>query len=460
MQMADAVNVFSILTVGDGLVSQIPALVISTAAGIIITRAGGSATLPSDLGEQFTQNPRVHMVAAGALLLMAMVPGLPFFPFLLLSAALGFTAWYLHTGAGKEEVIEETGIKPAETRTETPLSDLLVLDPIRLEVGYGLIDLVESGRDGNLLDRLQAVRRQIARDIGFVLPPVHIKDNLQLGVGEYRVLIRGAEVGRCEIRPRNLLALKGQHSGPEIQGIATQEPAFGLPALWIGNDMRQQAELSGYTVVDPATVIVTHITEILRQNAHEILDRAQVREMLDQLSTRHPKVVEDMVPSQVSLGLLQNVLQRLLAEWVPVRDLMAILETLSDGGSANASLDAVVERVRTRLGRSIVQQHLSQQGELKVFTIDPHLEQTMSERVGDQSGFSLPMDIHQWQRFATQITNTVARHDVDIPVILTNPQLRSSLARSLGRIMPRIAVLSIAEVPSNITVNPLDQIGL
>ncbi|PJC70317.1 MAG: EscV/YscV/HrcV family type III secretion system export apparatus protein, partial [Zetaproteobacteria bacterium CG_4_8_14_3_um_filter_59_5] len=285
-------------------------------------------------------------------------------------------------------------------------------------------------------------------------------DNLQLGVGEYRVLIRGAEVGRCEIRPRNLLALKGQHSGPEIQGIATQEPAFGLPALWIGNDMRQQAELSGYTVVDPATVIVTHITEILRQNAHEILDRAQVREMLDQLSTRHPKVVEDMVPSQVSLGLLQNVLQRLLAEWVPVRDLMAILETLSDGGSANASLDAVVERVRTRLGRSIVQQHLSQQGELKVFTIDPHLEQTMSERVGDQSGFSLPMDIHQWQRFATQITNTVARHDVDIPVILTNPQLRSSLARSLGRIMPRIAVLSIAEVPSNITVNPLDQIGL
>jgi len=461
MQLADAVSVFSILTVGDGLVSQIPALVISTAAGIIITRAGGSATLPADLRKQFTQNPRVHMVAAGALLLMALVPGLPFIPFLLLAAALGFSSWYLHTGAGEEKpAIENTGIEPAETKTETPLSDLLVLDPIRLEVGYGLIDLVESGRDGNLLDRLQAVRRQIARDIGFVLPPVHIKDNLQLGVGEYRVLIRGAEVGRCEIRPRNLLALKGQHSGPDIQGVATQEPAFGLPALWIGNDMRQQAELSGYTVVDPSTVIVTHITEILRQNAHEILDRAQVREMLDQLSTRHPKVVEDMVPSQVSLGLLQNVLQRLLAEWVPVRDMMAILETLADAGTTGGSLEAVVERVRTRLGRSIVQQHLSQQGELKVFTIDPQLEQSMNERVGDQSALSLPMDIHQWQRFATQITNTVARHDVDIPVILTSPQLRSSLARSLGRIMPRVAVLSIAEVPSNITVNPLDQLGL
>jgi len=461
MELSDAVNVFSILTVGDGLVSQIPALVISTAAGIIITRAGGSATLPSDLRQQFSQNPRVHMVGAGALLLMALVPGLPFLPFLLLSAALGLTAWYLHTGAGKEEETEQSDVKPAETKSEeAPISDLLVLDPIRLEVGYGLIDLVESGRDGNLLDRLQAVRRQIARDIGFVLPPVHIKDNLQLGVGEYRALIRGAEVGRCEIRPRNLLALKGQSTGPEIQGIATQEPAFGLPALWIGNDMRQQAELSGYTVVDPATVIVTHITEILRQNAHEILDRAQVRDMLDQLSARHPKVVEDMVPAQVSLGLLQNVLQRLLAEWVPVRDMMAILETLADAGAAGGSVDAMVERVRARLGRSIVQQHLNAQGELQVFTIDPQLEQSMNERAGDQSELSLPMDIQQWQRFATQITNIVSRHDADTPVILTSPQLRASLARSLGRIMPRLTVLSIAEVPSNITVNPMDQIGL
>ena len=460
MQLSDAVNVFSILTVGDGLVSQIPALVISTAAGIIITRAGGSATLPTDLSKQFTQNPRVHMVASGALLLMALVPGLPFIPFLLLSAGLGLTGWYLHTGQGEVETEEETGLQPAEAKSEAPLSDLLILDPIRLEVGYGLIDLVESGRDGNLLDRLQAVRRQIARDIGFVLPPVHIKDNLQLGVGEYRVLIRGAEVGRCEIRPRNLLALKGSHSGPDIQGVATQEPAFGLPALWIGNDMRQQAELSGYTVVDPATVIVTHITEILRQNAHEILDRAQVREMLDNLSGRHPKVVEDMVPAQVSLGLLQNVLQRLLAEWVPVRDLMAILETLADSGNAAGHVEAVVERVRARLGRSIVQQHLSQQGELQVFTIDPQLEQAMSERVGDQQGLSLPLDIHQWQRFATQITGIVSQHDVDIPVILTCPPLRAALAHSLGRIMPRVAVLSIAEVPSNITVNPLDQIVL
>jgi len=461
MSLADAVNVYSILTVGDGLVSQIPALVISTAAGIIITRAGGSSTLPEELSKQFTQNPRVHMVAAGALLLMSLVPGLPFIPFLLLALALGFTGWYIQTGATEKAAQNnETEISPVQTPSETPISDLLTLDPIRLEVGYGLIDLVESGRDGNLLDRLQAVRRQVAKDIGFVLPPVHIKDNLQLGVGEYRVLIRGAEIGRCEIRPRNLLALKGQHSGPDIEGVATQEPAFGLPALWIGNDMRQQAELSGYTVVDPATVIVTHITEILRRNAHEILDRVQVREMLDNLSERHPKVVEDMVPAQVPHGLLQNVLQRLLAEWVPIRDLMAILETLADHAGSGGDVDAMVEQVRTRLGRSIVQQYLGEQGELKVFTIDPSLEQTMSDRVAVQSGLSLPLDVQQWQRFATQMTNTISRNDVDIPVILTSPLLRAPLSHALGRIMPRVAVLSIAEVPANITVNPLDQVGL
>ncbi len=460
MPLGDAVNVYSILTVGDGLVSQIPALVISTAAGIIITRAGGASALPEELSKQFAQNPRVHMVGAGALLLMALVPGLPFIPFMLLALALGLTAWYLHTGEIENAAQQQAKDVPVEAPSEAPISDLLTVDPIRLEVGYGLIDLVESGRDGNLLDRLQAVRRQIARDIGFVLPPVHIKDNLQLGVGEYRMLIRGADIGRCEIRPRNLLALKGQQSGPEIEGIATQEPAFGLPALWIGNDMRQQAELSGYTVVDPATVIVTHITEMLRQNAHEILDRAQVREMLDNLSERHPKVVEDMVPAQVSHSLLQNVLQRLLAEWVPIRDLMAIIETLADHAANAGDVDAMVEHVRTRLGRSIVQQYLDAQGELKVFTIDPQLEQTMNERVAVQSGLSLPLDIQQWQRFATQMTACVSRHDVDVPVILTAPPLRAPLAHALCRIMPRVAILSVAEVPANITVNPLEQVGL
>jgi len=462
MPLSDAVDVYSILTVGDGLVSQIPALVISTAAGIIITRAGGEAALPQELSRQFTQNPRVHMVASGALLLMALVPGLPFIPFLLLSMALGITAWYLYTtsNALEDKTGTETDTAPVEATPDERLSDLLVVDPIRLEVGYGLIDLVESGRDGNLLDRLQAVRRQIARDIGFVLPPVHIKDNLQLGVGDYRVLIRGAEVGRSEIRPRNLLALEGQMTDEQVEGITTQEPAFGLPAMWIDSDKRQQAELSGYTVVEPATVIVTHITELLRRHAHEILDRAQVKKLLDGLSERYPKVVEDIVPAQVSLGLLQNVLQRLLAEWVPIRDLIVILETLADAVGENHDVDMLVERVRARLGRSIIQQHLDPQSKLRVFTLESDLEQDMSERAATQNGTSLPMDIQHWQRFTTRLSEAVARHDMDTPVILTSPQLRNSLARALGRIMPRVAVLSIAEVPPNITVHPLEHVGV
>ena len=460
MPLSDAVNVYSILTVGDGLVSQIPALVISTAAGIIITRAGGASALPEELSKQFTQNPRVHQVGAGALLLMSLVPGLPFIPFLMLAGALGLTGWYLQTGATEEngQGGDEVQEAPLTAGQEAPISDLLTLDPVRLEVGYGLIDLVESGRDGNLLDRLQAVRRQIARDIGFVLPPVHIKDNLQLGVGEYRVLIRGAEVGRCEIRPRNLMALKGEQGGPEIEGVATKEPAFGLPALWIGNDKRQQAELAGYTVVEPATVVVTHVTEILRQNAHEIIDRAQVQELLNHLSERHPKVVEDIVPSQVPPGLLQNVLQRLLAEWVPIRDLLAILETLAD--NAGADVNTMVEHVRKRLGRAIAQQHVNAQGELQVFTIEPQLEQMMAEHVAGQAAVQLPLDVQQWQRFATRLSNTVAQYDMDIPVILTSPPLRAPLSDALRRIMPRVAVLSIAEVPASMTVNPLDQVGL
>lgn len=461
MPLSDAVHVYSILTVGDGLVSQIPALVISTAAGIIITRAGGEAALPQELSRQFTQNPKVHMVGSGALFLMALVPGLPFIPFLLLSATLGITAWYLHTSEAAKTAANalETDLTPLEAKPEERLSELLTVDPIRLEVGYGLIDLVESGHDSNLLDRLQAVRRQIARDIGFILPPVHIKDNLQLGVGDYRVLIRGAEIGRGEIRPRNLLALEGQQTGEPVEGVATQEPAFGLPALWIDNDKRQQAELSGYTVVEPATVIVTHITELLRRHAYEILDRAQVRELLDNLSERYPKIVEDIVPGQVSLGLLQNVLQRLLAEWVPIRDLMLILETLSDAGETH-DIDTLVERVRARLGRSIVQHHLNDQGELRVFTLESELEQNMNERAASQSGAAIPMDIQHWQRFTTRLSDAVARHDVDTPVILTSPQLRNPLARALSRIMPRIAILSIAEVPSNITVHPLEQVGV
>jgi len=464
MTISDAANIYSILTVGDGLVAQIPALVISTAAGIVITRAGGGETMSLEISGQFTKHPKVHLIASVALFMMSLVPGLPFIPFMLISAGLAFSGWYLLT-AEKESAVKEISAEAmpmAEEPAEPSLSDLLVVDPIRLEVGYGLIDLVEGGREGNLLERLQAVRRQIATDIGFVLPPVHIKDNLQLGVGDYRVLVRGAEVARGEIRPRNLLALESQLAGPPVEGVPTQEPAFGLPALWIAADKRQQAELSGYTVVEPPTVIVTHITEILRKHASEMLDRSQTKELVDAISERYPKVVEEIVPGQVSLGLLQNVLQRLLAEWVPIRDLLLIIETLADGMAEQRDFNGLVERVRTRLGRTIVQPYLTNQGDLSVFTVDAEVEQMMADRIGQSGpeGMLLPLELQQWQRFVTRLNDSIASLDVDTPVILTTPQLRGALSQALSKVMSRIAVLSITEVPPSMSVQTLARLSL
>lgn len=464
MPLGDAINVYSILTVGDGLVSQIPALVISTAAGIVITRAGGGESMPLEIGQQFTKHPKVHMVASGALFLMSLVPGLPFIPFMLLSAGLGFSGWYLMTeeDAKASQAIDDAETLPVEEApAEEPLSELLVVDPIRLEVGYGLIDLVEGGREGNLLDRLQAVRRQIAQEIGFVLPPVHIKDNLQLGVGDYRVLVRGAEVGRSEIRPRKLLALEGQLMGAKVDGAPTTEPAFGLPALWISADRRQQAELSGYTVVEPPTVIITHITEILRKHAAEMLDRAQTKELVDGLSERYPKVIDELVPAQVPVGLLQSVLRQLLTEWVPIRDLLLIIETMADNLGEHRDVQSMVEAVRTRLGRSIVQRFLNENNELIVLTLDSELEQMMTERQSQSGGTAaLPLDIQHWQRFVSQFNDLATANGLDMPVLLTTPLLRPALSRALRKVFPRIAVISIAEVPSSLHVQTLGRVGL
>ncbi|MDQ6967449.1 MAG: flagellar biosynthesis protein FlhA [Mariprofundaceae bacterium] len=464
MAIGDAMQVYSLLTVGDGLVSQIPALVISTAAGIVITRAGGSEQLSEEITVQFTQHPKVHLIASGALFLIGLVPGLPFIPFLLISIGLGFSGWYLLMGEKEKAAapnVADTEPVAADKPEEESLSDLLVVDPIRLEVGYGLIDFVEAGRDGGLLGRLQALRRQMTQEVGFVLPPVHIKDNLQLGVGDYRVLVRGAEVGRGEIRPRHLLALEGQVAGPPIEGIPTQEPAFGLPALWISSDQRQQAELSGYTVVEAPTVIVTHITEILRRHAYEMLDRAQVQDLVDGVAERYPKVIADIVPGQVTLGVLQHVLRSLLSEWISVRDLLLIIETLADGMTEQRDIGNLVEMVRHRMGRSIVQRYMNDQGELAVFTLEGELEQTMLERVGQAGGVSmLPLEIQQWQRFVMRFNEASAAHDIDIPVLLTTPQLRPLLAQSLSKVMNRVAVLSVGEVPPEMTVKTLSNLSL
>ncbi len=462
MPISDAVDVYSILTVGDGLVSQIPALIISTAAGIIITRASGEKALPKEITAQFTQSTSLFSVAAGAMLLLSIMPGLPFFPFLILSIGMALTWWYLKQGdTAQHPDVQEEPLPQASESEETPINELLTVDPIRLEVGYGLIELVESRNEGNLLDRLKNVRRQIAEEIGFIIPFVHIKDNLQLGVNEYKLLIRGAEVGRGEMKPHFLLALEGQSSAPAIEGEPTQEPAFGLPAIWIARDKRQQAELYGYTVVEPATVIATHVTELLHQHAHAVLDRAQVREMVDQLTEQHPKIIDEMIPNPVTIGLLQNILQRLIAEWVPIHDLLVIIETAADHSGEQLNLDTLVERIRVRLGRNIIQQYLSPNGELALFTINPEIEQEMTERMAQYNQWTLPLDINRWQSFLMQMNQVIAGHSGGSnTILLTTPELRAPLSAALNKAMSRITVLSIAEIPPYIQIQTLGSIGV
>lgn len=459
MPFSDAVTTFSILTIGDGLVAQIPALVISTAAGIVITRAGGTDSLSSSLVFQFGQNPRLYMVATGALLIMALIPGLPFFPFVMMAAGMAITAWYLM--GDREEVApvieEET---PGESQDQSiNISDWMSVDPIRLEVGYGLIDLVESGVDGGLLQRVQAIRRQIAREVGFVLPPLHIKDNLRLNVNEYRLLIRGAEVARSSARPNLHLAIESSAVHAVIEGETTMEPAFGLPAVWISGEKKVLAEQYGYTVVDPSTMVVTHLSEVLRQHAYEIIDRSHIQELLDQLSEQYPKVVESIVPAVVSPALFEKVLQCLLREWVPIRDLLLILETIADLVEQNATVEIIVEKVRQRVGRSIVQSYLNDQRELEVFTLESSLENMMVENKTQNPDIQMPLDTEYWQRFLDQFSKVVSAHSVEVPVLLTTPLLRGFLSRELRRYLSRIAVLSIDEIPSNINIRAIGSIG-
>lgn len=462
MNLSDAVNIYSILTVGDGLVAQIPSLVISTAAGIIITRAGGERTLSADISIQFSRNPRIYTIGAVALLLMSFMPGMPFVPFMLLASGLAAISWYLESTVEKEVAdTESLAAVPEDVSKEPPsIENMITVDPIRLEVGYGLIDLVESGGEGGLLDRLQAVRKKVAEEIGYLLPPVHIKDNLKLGVGEYKILVRGAEVGRGDIRPHHLLALGGQVSGAPVEGEPTQEPSFGLPAVWIERKNQQQAEISGYTVVDPSTVIATHVTEILRQHAYEMLDRVQVQEILDALSKKYGKVVEEMQSAQVKPGLLQNVLQRLLREWVPIHDLLLIMETISDNPAEQDKIEELMAKVRLRLARNIVQPFLDDQGSLAVLTIDAQIEREMGERIVQYPDWSLPLEADRWQRFLVHLSQTIAKNDQDVAVILTAPSIRPVLADYLSKSMSRIAILSTAEIPPYITVKALDSVGL
>ncbi|MFN8944936.1 MAG: flagellar biosynthesis protein FlhA, partial [Pseudobdellovibrionaceae bacterium] len=361
LDVSTAAKYYTMLTIGDGLLSQIPALIISTAAGTIVTRSSRSEqNMGAEIASQLLFNPKAVGTSGAVLVLLALVPGLPTLPFLIMGAFMGGIAWILKKYLQETKDIESAKAKdvlnqPKKENIET----LLPLDMVELEVGYGLINIVESDKSGDLLERIGSIRKQFALDLGIVVPSVHIRDNLQLAAGEYRVMIKGNKVGGGTLRPEYMLAMDPGHVASAIDGIPTKEPAFGLDALWIGPQRKEEAEIAGYTVVDLPTVIATHLTEIIRTHAFEMLGRQEAHSLIDNFKKTHPKVVEELIPDILPFGSVVRVLQSLLREQISIRDLLTIFETLADEGGKTKDIELLTEAVRKSMSRAISAKYVS-----------------------------------------------------------------------------------------------------
>lgn len=451
MGLGDAARTFTLLTIGDGLVAQIPALIISTASGILITRGEGRQNLGGQLAEQVLGESRAAFAASGVLFLLGIVPGLPLVPFWMLAALSAVVGSVSRREKRREEQTRQAEAAQASSQPESPdkIEDLLEVDDLELEIGFGLIPLVDEAGGGDLLHRITLLRRQVAHDLGFVVPPVRIRDNVRLGPEAYLVKLRGEEIGRGELRSGQLLAMGVVPQG-RLQGVSVREPVFGLPALWILPDQRAEAEAAGLTVVEPAAVVATHLTELVRRHAGELLTRQDVQSLLDQVKKTHPALVQELVPALLTLSGVQQILKRLLREQVSIRDLVTILETLADYVPVVKDLDVLVERTRESLARSLVRPYRSAQGELAVVTLDPQLEQALIEAVapGQEGRQRLVLDPARTQTLADGISEAVQRalSVAQHPILLCSQYLRPHLREFVARFIPQAVVLSYPEV--------------
>jgi flagellar biosynthesis protein FlhA len=443
MPVADAATTYTILTIGDGLVSQLPALLISTAAGLVVSRAGRESDIGKDLTEQVFLNPKALVTVAGVLVVLGVVPGLPHTPFFLISAIAGGVAYILT----REPSVEEAAEQVQETTSDEPaIESYLELDPLSLEIGYGLIPLVD-GPGGELLGKVKAMRRQLATELGFVVAPIHIKDNLQLRPHEYSFMIRGTEIARGEVMMGNWLAVASGNA-EAIEGIPTKEPAFGLPAFWIEEKDVEKAQLAGYMVVDTATVIGTHLTELIRVHSWELLTRAETQKLLDNISKTYPKIVEELIPGNLSLGVVQRVLQSLLKERVPIKDIMTIFDTLLDYSPNVKDHESLTEFVRQALSRTITKQYVNEDGKLPVFTLDPTYEKLLTQSEGGVT----PDVINKLVKSIESVLSSGKLKGAQ-PVILCSANIRKYLRRIVERISSSFVVLSSSEIVSTTSLD-------
>ena len=459
MALADAARTYTLLTVGDGLVTQVPALIVSTAAGMLVTRTTASGELGEEMKKQLFTQPKAIALASIVLFTFALIPGMPKVAFIIVASLMSFLAYRLfQSGEKSVETQEETTPAPA---AETPADLLIPLDPLCLEVGYGLIPLVDTSQGGELLHRIKALRKQLATEMGFIMPAVHIRDNLQLKPNEYSFLMKGSELARGELILDHRLAIVPEENGVKIAGIPTREPAFGLPAVWIPEREAETVQAKGIVVVDTATVVTTHITEIVKSHVDELLGRQEVQAIIDSLAANHPKVIEDLVPKVVPLGTLQKVLQRLLKERVSIRDMLVIIETLADYLPMTKNVDILTGYVRQALGRTITRQYRDRDNTIHVMMVSPAVEDVISRSIQHTEYESFvspdPGVVRTFIEGARKLMGSFTSKGLP-PIVLTSANTRIHLRKIMDRFFPNIVVLAHNEITSDTNITSLGMV--
>ena len=464
MDIGHAAEVFTLLTVGDGLVSQIPALIISTAAGIIVTRTASGTNYSQEFSRQLFMNPKALFASAGVMGFMGVIPGLPILPFWALAGGL-YGIGRRVTRQDKEKIAAEAAKEAQEKAKpgQEKLENLLQVDTLELEVGYGLINIVDADQNGDLLERITNIRKQFALDYGIIVPPLRIRDNLELKPGDYQLLLKGVQIGQGTLMVGHLLAMDPGNVSDPVAGIPTKEPAFGLDALWITARQKDDATFAGYTVVDLSTVIATHLTELVRAHAQELIGRQELQQLLDALKATAPKVIEDVIPNLLPVGAVLKVLKNLLREGVSIRDLKTILEALAEAAPTQKDPQLLTEHVRTALARSLTKKLVGPGGELGLITLDRHIEESIAAGIlqtdqGQQLSLEpdfvrkLIAELNQWVVEALQTSSTA--------VILCSPMIRHHLKTLVDRFIPGVIVLSHNEITPNVNVKSLGTVTL
>jgi flagellar biosynthesis protein FlhA len=456
-----ALKTYTILTVGDGLVVIIPSLLVSVAGGIVVTRAASDHSLGSDIGTQMFRTARPLWIVSGCLLSLALIPGMPKIPFIVLGGATMFAAWKMKPVEAEAAAAKAAAEKAAKTPVVDPMDAALKLDDLMLEVGVGLVPLVDAKQGGQLLARVKSLRKNLAQALGFLVPSVHITDNLSMKEKEYVIYLRGVEIARWEMKTGRLLAVNSNPKPGDLPGIETREPAFDSPAKWITPDLQAQAIAAGYAVVDHTSVLAAHLSELIKQNAHDLLTRQETKRLIDRLSDSHPKLVDELIPKLMTLGEVQRVLQQLLREQVSIRDLGTILETLVETAAINKNPVILVEAVRHALGRALVRPHLDESGQLKVVTLDASIEEecarstTQNAQLASQGMLQVSVARKVLDGLRAMIGDQVT---LTPPVLLCSSPGRFYLRRILEPFIPKIVVISPSEIPASTQVLSLGSV--